>query len=110
MLGLTTNHVKGSASRDSSVLPLDILDAFAWQADRNHGPEPKDLFNESGDVRDFLLDEAFFPCVAVGINGHDLVIGAILNVLTMGRREVGDAHDEVTRDGVEAGRYHCQTD
>ncbi len=101
------DHVEGCAGGDGCALPSDIFDAFSWQADGDDGQEAEDFFDKGGDVGDFFFREAFFPGVTVGVDFSDFIVGLLLDLLPVGRREVGDAHNEVSRDGVEAGGDHC---
>ena len=105
-----THHEESRSGRNGSAVVVDILGAHARQTDGNDGPESQNLLDQGGDVRDLLLKQAALPGVAVGIHGHDLVVGFLLNALAVFGGEVGDAHDEVSGDGVQTGGHHGQTD
>ena len=96
-------HVEGRAGRDEGVLPADVLDAPAREADGDDGPEAEGFLDERGDVGDFFFLQAFVPGVLVRVDGVDLVEGALLDLLAVGGGEVGEAHDYVAGDCVEAG-------
>ena len=99
-------HVESCAGGKGSFLPVDILCADAGEGDGEDGPEAEDFFDEGGDVGDFFFHQAVFPSVAVGVHFHDVVVGALLDFLAVGGGEVGDAHDDVAGDGVEACGNH----
>lgn len=99
-------HIECCAGRDGCFLPVDVLYADAWEAHGEDGPEAKHFFHESGKVRDLFFGQAEFPCVAVGVDFHDLFVGALLDFLTVWRGEVADAHNDVTGDCVEACGDH----
>ncbi len=54
--------------------------------------------------------EAAFPGVIVGVHFVDFFEGAFLDLLAVGRGEVGYAHYQVTRNGVETCGYHGEAD
>jgi hypothetical protein len=104
------HHVECSSCWDNSLFVFDVLDACSWQADGDDGEETQDFSHERGYIGDFLFDDAFLPCVAVGVDFHDLVVGALLDFLAVLGGKVGDSHDEVAGDGVETCGDHGQAD
>ena len=99
-------HVESTSSRNNSILIFDILDTSSWQANRDDGEKTQDFSHESSHVGYLFFDDAFLPGVAVGVDFHDFVVGALLDFLAVLGGEVGDAHDEVSGDGVETGGDH----
>ena len=67
-----TYHVESSPCWYRSIFPLDWLDADARKADRDHGPESEDFFDERCDVWHVLFGQAFLPRIAFRIDLHDL--------------------------------------
>lgn len=99
-------HVKRRSRGYRDAVPLNGLDARPRQADGDDGPVAQDFFIEGGDVGDFFFVQALCPGVVVGVDFEDFGVRALLDFLAGGRGEVGDAHDEVAGDGVEAGGDH----
>ena len=105
-----TYHVERGAGWDGGVLVLNIFDADPGQTDWDDCPEAQDFLHQSGHVWDLFLGEAFLPCITLGIHFHDLFICTRLNILTVRRGKISDAHDKVAWNGVKPGGDHCQTD
>lgn len=103
-------HVERRVCRDGDAVPFNRLDARAGQADGDDGPVAQDLLVKGGDVGDFFFVQALRPGVVVGVDFEDLVVSALLDGLSRGRGEVGDAHDEVAGDSVEASGDHGEAD
>ena len=103
-------HVERCARGDRRAFPRDGLRAGARQTDGDHGPEAQGFFDEGRDVRAGFFLQAAFPAVAVGVFLLDLREGSALDFLPVLGREVRDAHDEITRDGVQTRRDHGETD
>ena len=104
------DHVECGAGWNRCAFPLDLLDTLPGQANRDDGPETEDFFDKGSDVWHFFFRETFLPCIAIRVDSHDFVVSTLLDLLAVGRGKVGDGHDEVSRDSIEAGGYHCQTD
>jgi hypothetical protein len=103
-------HVETRSLRNHGVSPADVADAFAGQRDGDDGPEAQSFLDQSGDVGDFFFRQAALPGVVVGVYLVDLCEGLGLDVLAAGGGEVGDTHDQVAGDGVEAGGDHAEAD
>jgi hypothetical protein len=99
-------HVKCGARRNNCLFEFDILYAHSWQRYRNHCEKPQNFSYQCRYIPDFLFDETFRPGVAIWIYSHDLIVRYLLNLLAMGGGKVGESHDQVARDGVEASGYH----
>jgi hypothetical protein len=110
IMGAVSIHVETSSLRDNSVAPADVADALAWQGDGDDGPEAHSFLDQSRDVGDFFFRQAALPGVVVWVHFVDLGQGLGLDVLAAGGGEVGDAHDEVAGDGVEASGDHAEAD
>ena len=102
-------HVECCSCGDNSVFILDVFDTGSWQANRDDSEESEDLSHESCDIWDLLFYEASFPGISIWVNFHDLFVSPLLNFLAVWRGEVGNSHDEVSWDGIEASGDHGQT-
>ncbi len=103
-------HKERCALGDNCAVPCDILGAFAGQADGDDGPEAEGLLDESCDVGNLFFNKTFLPGVAIRVDFHDFLVCALLDLLATLGGEVGNSHDEVTRDGVKTSGNHSQTD
>ena len=101
-VGERAYHVKSCAGWYSSFLPDNVLDAHSGQRNGNDGPETEGFFDEGGDIRDTFLVEAFFPCIAIGVDFHNFFIRSFLNLLTVRGRKITNTHDDIPRDCIEA--------
>lgn len=87
----------------------NVLGALARQTDGDDSPEAQGFLDHSRDIRDLLLDQAFIPRIAVRVNLHDLLVGLLLNALSIFRSKVGDAHNQIPRNRIQSRRNHSQT-
>jgi hypothetical protein len=101
-------HVECCASRNDGIFIFDVFNASSGQTDRNDGEESEHFSNKCCDIGDLLFHETALPGISVWINFHDLFIGSLLDFLAVRRGEIRDAHNEVSRDCVEASRDHGQ--
>jgi len=99
-------HVEGCTGGDDSIFVFDVFDAGSGQADGDNGEESEDFSDECCDVGNFLFNQTSLPGVSFGIDFHDFFVSSLLDFLAVGRRQVGDAHDEVARNCVETSRNH----
>ena len=109
-VGEVTCHVECGSCRDNSFFVFDILDTCSWQADGNHCEESQDFSHERGYIGNFLFFDTFLPCVAIGVDFLDLLVGALLNFLAVLGGKVGDTHDKVARDCIKTCGDHGQAD
>ncbi len=86
-------HIERRTGRDNSPLINDILNGGARETYRDNDEEAQDLADEGGDVWHLFFNDTFLPCIAVGVDFHDFLIGAGLDFLAVSGGEIGDAHD-----------------
>lgn len=78
-----TDHVESRPCRDGGVTPLNIFHANPGERDGDHSPESQYLFHEGSDVRDLFFYKALLPGIAIGVDFHDLGVGALLDFLAV---------------------------
>jgi hypothetical protein len=66
--------------------------------------------DKSDHVRTVFLLDNLVPGVAIRMGFHDVVVGGLLDLLTVGRGEVGDRHVDVPGECVQAGSDHGEAD
>lgn len=108
-MGEGTDHEERRAGGNDSTIPLHVFGAFTRQANRNDAPESQSFFDQSRDIRDLLLNQTFFPRVAVGVDLHDLLVCLGLDPLAFFRRQIRDSHDQISGNGVQSRGDHGQT-
>ena len=105
--GKHANHEKCSTSWNNGCVPLNVSNALPRQADRDHCPIAKDFFDERGDVRHFLFNQAFTPRVIIRVNLHDLLVCLVLDALAIVTpSEVGQGHHQIAWNRIQASRDH----
>lgn len=112
-----TYHEECRSGGDNASIPLNILGALAGKADWDDSPESQNLLHQCRDVGNLLLNQAFIPGITIGIHFHDLVVRFLLDALAILGGQVGNAHDQITRNGVktrgnhgQANRFHLSWD
>src|SRR3569833_253520 len=103
-----TDHEECSSGRNYRALPRNITDVLSRQTDGDDSPEEEDFFDQRRNVRHFLLPQAGFPCVAIRLDFMYRLEGLLLYCSSLWGSERRHPHDEVARDGVNPGGYHCQ--